>query len=78
MHYCHYIGGYCRAIVVRYIGSIACRATAEDGYAMRFQSDADWRICFIIALGVSLHVTSHFLYPIVVAVSVITTFLPLI
>lgn len=31
---------------------------------------------FIIAsLGVSLHVTSHFLYPIVVAVSVITTFL---
>lgn len=30
---------------------------------------------FIIAsLGVSLHVTSHFLYPIVVAVSVITTF----
>ena len=31
---------------------------------------------FIIAsLGVTLHVTSHFLYPIVVAVSVITTFL---
>ena len=31
---------------------------------------------FIIAsLGVSLHVTGHFLYPIVVAVSVITTFL---
>lgn len=31
---------------------------------------------FIIAsLGVSLHVTSHFLYPIVVAVSVITTFI---
>ena len=31
---------------------------------------------FIIAsLGVSLQVTSHFLYPIVVAVSVITTFL---
>lgn len=31
---------------------------------------------FIIAsLGLSLHVTSHFLYPIVVAVSVITTFL---
>ena len=31
---------------------------------------------FIIAsLGVSLKVTSHFLYPIVVAVSVITTFL---
>lgn len=31
---------------------------------------------FIIAsLGVSLHVTSDFLYPIVVAVSVITTFL---
>ena len=31
---------------------------------------------FIIAgLGVSLNVTSHFLYPIVVAVSVITTFL---
>ena len=31
---------------------------------------------FIIAsLGVSLHVTSHFLYPVVVAVSVITTFL---
>lgn len=29
----------------------------------------------IAALGVSLHVTSHFLYPIVVAVSVITTFL---
>ena len=31
---------------------------------------------FIIAsLGLSLHVTSDFLYPIVVAVSVITTFL---
>ena len=29
----------------------------------------------IAAMGVSLHVTSHFLYPIVVAVSVITTFL---
>ena len=43
---------------------------------MWFQSDPDGEFAFIIAsLGVSLKVTSDFLYPIVVAVSVITTFL---
>ena len=43
---------------------------------MWFQSDQIGEFAFIIAsLGVSLKVTSDFLYPIVVAVSVITTFL---
>lgn len=43
---------------------------------MRVQFTQIGEFAFIIAsLGVSLHVTSDFLYPIVVAVSVITTFL---
>ena len=43
---------------------------------MRLFNGASGRICFIIAtLGLSLGVISKFLYPVVVAVSVITTFL---
>ncbi len=67
------IFGQCRFWYIRCILSGKPLKTAmQCGFSLTQIGE----FAFIIAsLGVSLHVTSHFLYPIVVAVSVITTFL---
>ena len=73
---CHYVGGYCRTVLVRNVGELLAGQPLKTAMQCGFSLTQIGEFAFIIAsLGVSLHVTSHFLYPIVVAVSVITTFL---
>ena len=58
------------------VGMLASGQTLKISIQSGFSLSQIGEFAFIIAsLGVSLHVTSDFLYPIVVAVSVITTFL---
>lgn len=64
------------AVRIRNIWSNTFRQTLKTAMQCGFSLTQIGEFAFIIAsLGVSLHVTSDFLYPIVVAVSVITTFL---
>ena len=64
------------AVILGTLGVLLAGQPLKTAMQCGFSLTQIGEFAFIIAsLGVSLHVTSHFLYPIVVAVSVITTFL---
>ena len=67
-----------RAGPVREFQRVAFRTTAKDCDTSRFSLAQVGEFGFIIAsLGISLNVMDKYLYPVIVAVSVITTFISL-
>ena len=45
-YHCNNTGCYSGTVLVRYVGCAVGWAAFEDGYAMRFQFNSDWWVCF--------------------------------